>query len=64
MANGIKVLDMNRFQLCGVDGCCPEVEINAKLGSMKITDDYGGTVTLTNEQAKLFKVLITEQFPD
>jgi len=39
-----------RIQLCGVQGCCPTVEIHHGSDKVVITDDDGGKVTLTKEQ--------------
>ena len=36
--------------LCGVQGCCPTVEIHQDTNKIIITDDHGGQVTLTKEQ--------------
>ena len=44
---GTKVM---RIQLCGVQGCCPVVEIHHGSEKVIITDDDGGKVTLTKEQ--------------
>jgi len=38
------------IQLCGVQGCCPTVEIHYGSNKIVITDDDGGKVTLTKEQ--------------
>ncbi|PIZ40831.1 hypothetical protein COY35_01540, partial [candidate division WWE3 bacterium CG_4_10_14_0_2_um_filter_47_8] len=42
--------DITRIQLCGVQGCCPTVEIHHDTGKVIIADDNGGKVTLTKEQ--------------
>jgi hypothetical protein len=39
----------NIVVLCGVQGCCPEVEKKPD-GSFEIRDDFGGKVTLTADQ--------------
>ncbi|MEI7512844.1 MAG: hypothetical protein WCK01_05305 [Candidatus Uhrbacteria bacterium] len=36
-------------RLCGMQGCCPEVEFKAD-GGVEIRDDFGGKVTLTSDQ--------------
>lgn len=41
---------VTRIQLCGVQGCCPTVEIHHSSDKIIITDDDGGKVTLTKEQ--------------
>jgi hypothetical protein len=33
---------------CGVQGCCPEIEINEK--NVFIVDDYGNKVQMTRDQ--------------
>jgi len=47
-----------RIKLCGVSGCCPEVEIHHDSNKVIITDDYGGKVTLTKEQWKEAKTKV------
>lgn len=42
--------NVKRIQLCGVQGCCPTVEIHRGSDKVIITDDDGGKVTLTKEQ--------------
>ena len=42
--------NVTRVQLCGVQGCCPTVEINHNSNMVIITDDDGGKVKLTKEQ--------------
>lgn len=42
--------DITRIQLCGVQGCCPIVEIHHDTGKVVIVDDNGGKVMLTKEQ--------------
>jgi len=42
--------NITRIQLCGVQGCCPTVEIHHDTGKVVIADDSGGKVTLTKEQ--------------
>ena len=41
---------VTRVKLCGVQGCCPTVEIHHGSDRVVITDDDGGKVTLTKEQ--------------
>lgn len=41
---------VTRIQLCGVQGCCPTVEIHHGSDKVVIADDDGGKVTLTKEQ--------------
>ena len=43
-------MNIMRIQLCGVQGCCPTVEIHHGSDKIVITDDDGGKVTLTKEQ--------------
>ena len=38
------------IKLCGVQGCCPIVEVHHDSNKIVITDDDGGKVTLTREQ--------------
>ena len=38
-------LEPQTFTLCGVQGCCPTVTVNAE--NVVITDDFGGKVTLS-----------------
>ena len=45
-----KVLNITRVKLCGVQGCCPTVEINHNSNEVTIADDFGGSVKLTKEQ--------------
>lgn len=50
-----------RIRLCGVQGCCPEVEF-LEDGSMVVRDDGGGKVTLTpDQQTDLARVIATTQ---
>lgn len=42
--------DITSVRLCGVQGCCPTVEIHHSSNKVVITDDDGGKVTLTKEQ--------------
>lgn len=42
--------DVTNIRLCGVQGCCPTVEIDHGSNKLVITDDDGGKVTLTKEQ--------------
>lgn len=42
--------NVKRVFLCGVQGCCPSVEVNHDTGKVVIKDDFGGTVTLTKEE--------------
>ncbi len=41
---------VTRIRLCGVQGCCPVVEIYHDSNKIIITDDDGGKVKLTKEQ--------------
>ncbi|MBI2984711.1 MAG: hypothetical protein HYY50_03740 [Candidatus Kerfeldbacteria bacterium] len=45
-----KVPNITRHTLCGVQGCCPTVEINHDSDEVTIADDFGGKVKLTKEQ--------------
>jgi hypothetical protein len=54
---GIKKISENRFQLCGTQNCCPEVEIDHTGQKLSIIDDDQNKITLTFEQARLFKNL-------
>lgn len=42
--------NVTRISLCGVQGCCPTVEIYHGADKVVITDDNGCKVTLTKEQ--------------
>ena len=42
---------MKKIVLCSGSKCCPEAYVNGN--SVTITDDDGGTVTLTKEQVKI-----------
>lgn len=42
--------NITRIRLCGVQGCCPIVEVHHDSNKIVITDDDGGRVTLTREQ--------------
>jgi hypothetical protein len=44
------------LRLCAVQGCCPEVDFTDS-NQVILTDDFGGKVTLTNEQFSLLKSL-------
>jgi len=39
-----------RYTLCGVQGCCPTVEVNHATGQVIIRDDCGGTAVLTKDE--------------
>jgi len=43
-------VNVTRIKLCGVQGCCPIVEIHHGSDKVVIIDDGGGKVTLTKEQ--------------
>jgi hypothetical protein len=45
------VLSMKKVVLCSGSKCCPEAIINGNV--ITVTDDNGGTVTLTKEQVKI-----------
>ena len=36
--------------LCGVQGCCPTVEVHDNDDKVVISDDHGGSVTLTKRE--------------
>jgi len=42
--------NVTRVQLCGVQGCCPTVDIYHNTGKVVITDDNGSKVAFTKEQ--------------
>lgn len=42
--------NVTRIQLCGVQGCCPIVEIDHEHKKVVIIDDNGGKVTLSKKQ--------------
>jgi len=42
--------EITRIKLCGVQGCCPTVEIHHGSDKVVITDDGGGKVILTKKQ--------------
>lgn len=60
---GIKQTGENRFQLCGVQNCCPEVQIDEKNEKITITDDDNGRVSINFEQARSFGKLVAEKLP-
>lgn len=43
---------LTRFTLCGVQGCCPTVEVKDNEDEVIITDDNGGRVQLTRAEWK------------
>ncbi len=43
---------VTRTKLCGVQGCCPTVEVHHGSNKVVIIDDEGGKITLTKEQCK------------
>lgn len=43
---------VRRVVLCGVQGCCPTVDVYDDENKVVISDDEGGQVTLTKEQWK------------
>lgn len=43
---------VEKFILCGVQGCCPTMEVNHDTGKVVINDDFGGTVTLTKNELR------------
>jgi hypothetical protein len=47
---------MKTMSLCSKPsgGCCPELYVRSD-GSIGITDDYGGIVTMTKEQFEVLK---------
>jgi hypothetical protein len=51
--------DKKTIVLCGGKKCCPELTIT-DTGKVKITDDYGNTVTMDKKQAKLIDSAIKE----
>ena len=42
--------NVTRIKLCGVQGCCPTVEIDHEHNKVVIIDDDGGKVTLSKKQ--------------
>ena len=44
--------DVKKVVLCGGKKCCPELTIDEQ-GKVKITDDYGNTVTMEKSQARM-----------
>lgn len=41
---------IDRYALCGVQGCCPTVEVDHAAEKLVIKDDFGGSVTLTKSE--------------
>jgi len=39
-----------KFNLCGVDGCCPEVTLDMNEKMAIIKDDFGGSIKITLDQ--------------
>ncbi len=48
---------MREIVLCGRAKCCPVVTMNDDK-TVTITDDYGGKVTLTDEQIEMLKSVL------
>lgn len=48
--NERKTSDVTTFTVCGVQGCCPTVEVHNITGEITIRDDSGGSVRLNKEQ--------------
>ena len=48
--DAVGVRGVIKYTLCGVQGCCPTVEVNHDAGKIVIKDDLGGTVTLTKDE--------------
>ena len=44
--------DIKKVVLCGGKKCCPELTIN-KQGKVEIKDNYGNTVIMDRNQAKM-----------
>lgn len=42
--------EVKKFTLCGVQGCCPTVEVNSAAKKIFISDDFGGKVVLTDKE--------------
>lgn len=50
----MRYLNENTVVLCRRgSSCCPVVEADINTGEFRITDDYGGEVRLTNEEAQM-----------
>jgi len=43
-------INVTSIKLCGVQGCCPTIDIYHSLDKITIIDDKGGNVTLTKAQ--------------
>jgi len=47
------------IKLCRRGSCCPELSMTAS-GNIRLTDDYGGKVVLTQDEVELLYVEITK----
>lgn len=47
------------IKLCRRGSCCPELSMTAS-GNIRLTDDYGGKVILTQDEVQLLYVEITK----
>ncbi len=46
----VKAIKDRVYTLCGVQGCCPTVSVHTNEDKVVITDDNGGSVTLTKAE--------------
>jgi len=47
------------IKLCRRGSCCPELSMTAS-GNIRLTDDYGGKVILTQDEAEILYVEMTK----
>lgn len=55
----MKFLDENTVLLCKKGSCCPKVEFDSD--GISISDDFGGKVKLTFDEAKMLKDLLNSK---
>ena len=47
------------IKLCRRGSCCPELSMTAS-GKVRLTDDYGGSVVLTQDEVEILFVELTK----
>lgn len=47
------------IKLCRRGSCCPELSMTAS-GNVRLTDDYGGSVVLTQDEVEVLFVELTK----
>lgn len=47
------------IKLCRRGSCCPELSMTAS-GNVRLTDDYGGSVVLTQDEVEILYVELTK----